>query len=66
MTFMYFLAKEVQVHLPHLALGVHPASDFFYALSAICLIQLGQELPEGLQKYLEKSPACDWECCQIA
>ena len=41
----------------------HQSSFVFF--STICPNQLGQELPEGLQTYLGKSHACNWECFQI-
>lgn len=60
-----FWQSKFKVHLLHLASRMHPASVFLFVFPTICPNQLCQELPEGLQKYLGKSHACDWECCQM-
>ena len=63
-----FWQRKFKVHLPHLSLRVHPASDFFCVFEPLfCPNQLGQELPEGLQKFLERvmlaiGNAVKWFC----
>ena len=67
MTFMSFFGKESSKFIFlifHQGCIQHQISFVFYQ-PLFCPNQLGQELPEGLQKYLGKSHACDWECCQM-